>query len=341
MKTTSKNSQSSNHSTQPSNTPNLSRIGLSLTVAAIVMCGLAVSGLSTYAVAQTQASTDHTGWVQIPGELIRPDCVHEIPTGANVEVENGEITGDVTLNGARIAHYEACTEDPVVTRPRGRAQKLSNPPGTGNGWIEASQWEVPLKSSDNIDYMGGTWFVPSYPEQGGALIYLFNGIEPSSGKWILQPVLQYGSNGQVGGNYWAIASWLVGSNGYAFYSPLETVNPGDWIFGYTKMTGVSGSTKYWEVVAQDTATGASSWITAHVSGQHWNWAFGGVLEAYNVTYCSQFPSDGHDNFTNSTVDHGFPSFEGTTAQWYGAFYSYGGPSCQFAVEAGSSSTLYF
>ena len=28
---------------------------------------------------------------------------------------------------------------------------------------------------------------------------------------------------------------LVGSDGYAFYSPLETVYPGDSIFGYTEM----------------------------------------------------------------------------------------------------------
>lgn len=344
MKTTNKITASSNHSTQLSHASKTSRTGLTLAIA-ILMGGLAVSGLSTYSVAQAQTDANqaglvHPSWAQIPGELIRPDCVHEIPNGARVEVENGQITGDVTLNGAFIAHYDACTEDAVVTRPRARTQNLSNPPGTGNGWVEADQWNAPLKSSDNIDYMGGTWYVPSYPAESGALIYLFNGIEPASGKWILQPVLQFGSNGQVGGNYWAIASWLVGSNGYAFHSPLETVNPGDWINGYTEMTGVSGSTKYWEVVAQDTTSGTYSWITAHVAGQHWTWAYAGVLEAYNVSSCSQFPSNGRDSFSDSVVAHGFPAYETVNADWYGAIFNYGGPTCHFAVVA-ASATLDF
>jgi hypothetical protein len=304
-------------------------------------------GLTTYSIAQVQtnpsnATMDHPGWVQIPGELIRPDCVHEIPNGARVETANGQITGDVTLHGVLIAHYDACPEDAVITRPRGRTESLSNPPGTGNGWVEASQWDVPLGSSDNIDYMAGDWTVPSNPSSNGALIYLFNGIEPASENWILQPVLQYGSNGAFGGNYWVIASWMVGPNNYAFHSPPETVSPGNSLFGYTEITGTSGSTLDWKVQAQDTTTGAYSWITATTSGLHWTWAFAGVLEAYGVTSCSEFPSNGRAVFTNSAVDHGFPWYDGISPQgWFGASYGYGGPSCSFQVVAGNTSTLSF
>jgi hypothetical protein len=346
MKATIENAQSSNHSTQPSRTSKLSPARLTLAMAATFLCGLAVTGLSTYSIAQAQttigeAATEHPGWVQIPGQLIRPDCVHEVPNGARVEVaNNGEITGDVTLNGALIAHYDACPEDAIVTRPRARTEGLTHAPGTGNGWVEADQWDVPLSSSDNIDYMAGTWTVPSYPSVNGALIYLFNGIEPSSGAWILQPVLQYGVSPAGGGNYWAIASWLVSSH-QAFHSPLETVYPGNSIFGYTQMTGTSGSTKYWTVEAQDKTSGAYSWLSAYVSGQHWTWAYAGVLEAYNVTSCSQFPATGRAIFSNSVVAHGLPSYYGISPQgWYGAIYGYGGPSCHFAVVA-ASGTLDF
>lgn len=348
MKTTNKNTQISNHSTQPSHTSKLSRIRLTLAMAATLLCGLAVAGLSTYSIAQAQtnpspAAMGHPGWVQIPGELIRPDCVHEIPNGAMVETTNdGQITGDVTMDGALIAHYDACTEQPVVTRPRKRTQSLANPPGTGNGWVEASEWDIPLSSSDDIDYLGNTWTVPSYPSMDGALIYLFNAIEPSSGEWILQPVLQFGVSPAGGGNYWAIASWLVGSDGYAFYSPLETVNPGDLIFGSTGLNSISGNTFYWKVGAKDETTGAYSWITAHVSGQHWTWAYAGVLEAYNVSSCSQFPASGKVTFKNSVVDHGFPYLDKVPGNgWVGAIYSYGGPSCRFAVIASQNSTLDF
>jgi len=299
--------------------------------------------LSAQAVQNTSHATmDQRRWVQIPGELIRPDCVHEIPNGARVEVENDQVTGDVTLNGALIAHYDPCPEDAIITRPQGRAQNLENLPGTGNGWVEASQWDVPLSTSDNIDFMAGIWTVPSYPLSNGALIYLFNGIEPSSQNWILQPVLQYGSNGAMGGNYWVIASWLVGPNNYAFHSPAVTVYPGNSILGYTEMTGTSGAALEWKVLAYDETTGASSWITHPTSGLHWNWAYAAVLEAYNVTSCSQFPANNKAVFTNSTVDHGFPSYQGVSPGWLPTFYSYGGPSCGWGVAApGSTSILYF
>ena len=76
--------------------------------------------------------------MQVPGELIRPDCVHEIPSGATVEVGNdGEVSGNVLLNGVLIAHYEDCPETPIITRPLGESNGLEQDPGTGNGWVEA------------------------------------------------------------------------------------------------------------------------------------------------------------------------------------------------------------
>lgn len=348
MKPAHQNMPSSNHSTQYSDASKSSRARITLAIAATFFFGLAVSGFSNYSVAQAQPPTPTSasaakdaGWVQIPGELIRPDCVHAVPSGAKVEVgTDGQITGDVSLNGAVIAHYDACSEDAIVTRPRARTEGLAKTPGTGNGWVEADQWNVPLSQNDDIDYLAGTWTVPSYPSENGALIYLFNGIEPSSGSWILQPVLQYGVGAAGGGNYWVIASWLVSAN-EAFYSPLEIVYPGNSISGYTQMTGISGKTKYFEVLAQDNTTGAYSYLDAHVSGQHWTWAYAGVLEAYNVTSCSQFPANGREVFNSTVVDHGFPVYKPATPHdFYGAIYGYGGPNCHFAVVA-ASGTLDF
>jgi hypothetical protein len=176
----------------------------------------------------------HPGWVQVPGALIRPDCVHEVPMGAKVGA-----TGDITLAGSVVAHYDACPEQAIITRPQGGVTpKFVDTPGTGNGWVEAVQWEVPLKSGDNIDEITGKWIVPANPSANGGLIYLFNGIEPTTENLILQPVLQWGANGYFGGNYWVIASWLVGSN--AYYSPDEKVSAGDTILGTTYITSVIG-----------------------------------------------------------------------------------------------------
>ena len=43
-------------------------------------------------------------------------------------------------------------------------------------------------NSDNIDVISNDWLVPPYPSQSGALVYLFNGVEPTKGGYIMQPV---------------------------------------------------------------------------------------------------------------------------------------------------------
>ena len=345
MTTTTKNTQCCGPSTQPTHVFEPSQSGFTLTWAVTFLCCLVISGLATSAIAQqktlNEALAEHPDWMQIPGELIRPDCVHAIPKGARVELGNdGYITGDVTLNGEFFAHYDPCPERAIVTRPQGHAQDFARVPGTGNGWVEADQWNVPLSSSDNIDYVAGNWRVPSYPAVNGALIYLFNGIEPSTQDWILQPVLQYGNNGAFGGNYWGIASWLVSST-QAYVSPFETVNPGDLLIGYTRLTSISGSTLNWTILAQDQTSGAYSSIKVWTTGLHLTWAYRGVLEAYHVTSCSNFPSNRVAVFSNSVIDHDFPYYRAVSPQsWSGAILNYGGPSCGFAVGA-VSGTLDF
>jgi hypothetical protein len=292
---------------------------------------------STY----SQAKMDHPDWVQVPGELIRPDCVHEVPNGATVEIQSdGQVSGDVRLQGVLIAHYDECPEAPILTRPVPGSKGLEHDPGTGNGWVEASNWLVSLGSGDNLDQIAGDWKVPSNPSANGALIYLFNGMEPSDFKWILQPVLQFGASPAGGGNYWGIASWLVGSK--AYHSPLEKVNAKDSLRGYTKITSVSGSTIHWKVDAKDDTTGAFSYLDAHSSGYQWTWALAGVLEVYGVTECSNFPANDKAVFTKSYAYHGYPKFDLLTPpDWAASYWSYGGPSCGFSVNPGITSTLNF
>ena len=181
-------------------------------------------------------------------------------------------------------------EAAIDTRHSG-SQNKKDPGPTGNGWVEASQWELSLASTDNIDDLYGYWYVPGPPSEGGALVFLFNGVEPTGGGWIMQPVLQYGSNGAFGGNYYVFASWLVGpeGTGIAFVSTPYVVSSGDYLLGITLQTGISGNTLSYLINAHDTTTNESSVLNITSQG-HWVWAFAGVLEAYYVTSCSQYPS---------------------------------------------------
>ena len=341
-----------NYSTQPSPVSKLSRIGFRLTLAAAFLGGLAVSGLSTYAIAQaqsmTQAAIEHPNWAQLPGELIRPDCVHEIPKGARVEIaKDGNLTGDVTLNGVLIAHYDACPEEAIITRQGaraqgvGQAQQQAQQEVTGNGWVEDDQWNAPVGGSDNIDYVGSNWTVPEYPsEVGGQVIYLSNGIEPSSHKWFLEAALEWGYNGAFGGNYYTIETLLIGPS-TVYYTTPEFVNAGDSLTGYSYMTAESGNTTYWDSVIVDNSTGNYSWGSYWVSGQHWTWAYAGILQAFNLNSCAEFPGSPRTSFSDAAVAHGFPNYDYySSPNWKGAIPGYGGPSCHFAVVAASATLDY-
>jgi len=152
-----------------------------------------------------------------------------------------------------------------------------------------------LGSSDNIDTVYGYWYVPGRPAEGGALVFLFNGIESTGGDWIMQPVLQWGDNGNFGGDYYTFASWLVGpeSSGYAAYSTPIVVNVDDYLWGDSYQNGAVGAgnpTLDYEVVAADVTSQQKSTLYLTSQGLHWILAFSGVLEAYSVTSCYEYPS---------------------------------------------------
>jgi hypothetical protein len=284
-----------------------------------VLCGttflLGMSGILTAQAGQAvqtykQLTAAHPDWVQAPGQLMRADCVHEIPNGAKVVIgEDGQPTGDVLLKGRVIAHYDLCSEAPISTRHTASENKPGHNPGTPfNGWVEDSQEGLSLNSSDNIDWESGEFYVPNAPSSNGGTIFLFNGIAPTAQNWILQPVLQYGPSAAGGGNYWAIASWFVGTGG-AWHSPLVTVNSGNTLYGYSEQTGNSNGVVDYTSEAKDLSTGAYSWISIWSSGLHWTVAYEGVLEVYNVNSCSQLPSSNYAYFFDNYVYHGYPYFD--------------------------------
>jgi len=285
----------------------------------------------------------HPGWVHVPGAVIRPECVHEIPSGATVE-ENG----DITVDGRVIAHYEACPEAPVKTRMR-QASSDAVPGPIGNGWVEDIEMTVALAKGDSIDRIEGKWTVPAAPLSKGGVVFIFNGIEPSAGNIILQPVLQYGAaggssvEGPLGGNYWLIAGWMVGKN--AYHSPGVKVSAGDVIYGNTYVKSETGGKLSWNSLAKDETSGKYSQLGVSSSGIQWDWAFEGVLEAYNISSCSELPVTTHDEFTGNGVYHGYPKFEALADKWHGVFDNYfghGGPACGYRqIVDGDVGFLYW
>jgi hypothetical protein len=106
---------------------------------------------------------------------------------------------------------------------------------------------------------------------------------------IIQPVLGWNGNGLAN---WSIASWNCCPSGTTNEATPTSVNPGDHLEGYTYSTCSSGTKTCptWDVVAVDEQNGHfSQLIGTPNEGQTFNWAFGGVLEVYNIAQCGDYP----------------------------------------------------
>lgn len=151
-----------------------------------------------------------------------------------------------------------------------------------------------------VAFLHATWFVPSPPTlQTSQVLYYFPGLSPLSGTIILQPVLAWGQPEAPG---WSIASWNCCPGNNVHHGPFASVNPGDElrgdVFGSNCSGGVCG---HWQIFTGTVWGGAQSIFETDSQGSILNWAFGGVLEAYQVASCNQYPASGSVSFRNISV----------------------------------------
>jgi hypothetical protein len=300
-------------------------------VSAVGACGAGVDGPSPERSAaatdqqsilseRQQAPAGAPEWVHIPGGgAARRDCVHQIPKGARVDVA----TGDVEVGGARVAHFDECPE-PVLRSAASdeAAREVASRIPSVSGWVEDANDRMDLASGRNITGIAADWYVPSAPSiSEGQTVYLFDGITPDDKKEILQPVLSWGpsktNNGWIGGPYWTIASWGI-FPGNVYVSGPETVNTNDWIHGEITSTQ-NGGTMDWTIKTTDETSGAWTSQSIFTTGYQWNWGYGGVLEAYGINSCGDFPTDGVTSFFNVAITNngGQPQGFVATTNWSG------------------------
>jgi hypothetical protein len=135
------------------------------------------------------------------------------------------------------------------------------------------------------------------------VIYYFPGLEPlATGDEILQPVLRWFAGS------WQMASWNCCYGGNQLHSAWIDASPGDSVYGYVLGTNCfSGVCHAWQVYSLNNSTGGQTWINTDSRGEPLDWALGGVIEAYNIDNCSQYPA-GTVTFSDITVlrwDHGW------------------------------------
>lgn len=204
----------------------------------------------------------------------------------------GLITAADKAKGRRVA---ACAHDRFDVEGRAQPRRLTRSsavttaPWPGGLWVERAG----TTALGPISYLYGRWTVPPEPTtQSGQVIYLFPGLQSTSGTpTIMQPVLGW-NHSRSGIPGWSIASWNCCSIGNSYHSEHIAVTPGAPISGDVTGTGCDAATglcSTWSIRTYDGRTGRVTTLRTTSEGRTMGWLFGGVLEAYDIDTCAQLP----------------------------------------------------
>ena len=142
-------------------------------------------------------------------------------------------------------------------------------------------------------------------------------------------MLQYGSTcagnwwcltfgGGNGGNYWQMADWAYGGNFGSIESAIDDtdIHNGDNMWSEVYMTS---ATEY-EIQWYDSTSGWTGWLYADLTGSNSGATFAAaqpaVLEAYNISYCLDYPFGFYDGarvglvwFQNNWLQQAGPNWD--------------------------------
>jgi hypothetical protein len=239
-------------------------------------------------------------YVVTPFGYFHPSCLMHLGNGDEVRQDEKSVRhSDGTYDhipSCGYAHYEANGEAVI-----GDEQGLKKP--TIGGWVEAAA----TKSSTSFAYLNVYWTVPPAPSKNdGQFLFLFPAVEDTKdfpvvkgeNVTIIQPVLGWNRDFHAA---WSIASWNCCVSGTVVEGTPAPANPGDTIRGYMFDTCAPGtlSCPTWDIVTWDLTSGKiSELLNTSSFGQTFNWAFAGVLEAYGIVQCGDYPSNGSTSFYN-------------------------------------------
>lgn len=279
-------------------------------------------------------------YVATPHGWYHRSCVHEIPSGARVDAGGLVTRRDGStyaipkcLYPSYRAAWHAAASAAGIVGPFAVALDTSWP---GSAWITETATTA-FDNGDRFRKLTAKWHVPSaplgsYPSGTVRTYYAFPALETL---WYndLMPALQYGYNGEFGGSYWTLASWWVTDSLGGLYSTPDTiVQPGDQIYGSVTASSCTRGTPgmcTWTVFSADSTYPRirSTIDTVARDSDTYGGAYGGRVEAYNVTSCDEYPSPGVF-FNNIALSDTAGSL--SSRSWLNFVFSSG---CYFAVTS--------
>ena len=239
-------------------------------------------------------------FVITPFGYYHPSCVNHLVKGdvLREDIKAIQRASGATENIEQCAfpHYRADGQKVIGD------ERAPKDPNISHAWIEYAS----ITTTGAYGQIYGEWDVPPAPTSNdGQTVYLFNGLEDINDVvTIIQPVLGWNSDYA---SAWSIAAWNCCVNGNVNEATPAHANPGDHLEGYVFMNCSAGTRvcSSWDIVILDTENGSfSELLDTSNFGQQFNWAFGGVLEVYNIAQCSDYPPPdyaGGIGFTNQSV----------------------------------------
>ena len=260
------------------------------------------------------------GYRPTPFGLMHPDCVHAVGAGAKVDATRAQ----------PCAHPSVQRQ--AASSPRAAAPSDDWP--RQHGWV-ATSWAT-FDDATLPTYLHATFTVPDAPTSSDdQTLFFFPSFAPQDHPPIIQPVLQWGPSSAGGGNYWTIASWYVSADLSAEYSSLERVSPGDVIDGVIDGSDCdSGACTSWTITATDTNTGIDSTLTTTGGDYAYKDVQGAVMEVYNTTSCSEYPSNAGITFSSIEVRSGATTL---TPNWTTHLWDED-PTCGATIDISQGST---
>jgi hypothetical protein len=264
---------------------------------------LLVAGL---AIAQAPAGPRRPA--AVPGDFVitpfgyfHPSCVNHLAKSDVLQLDRKAIqhaNGTSSKIQCAYPHYDSDGTEITADEPA-----LPPPPSIGHSHVET----VTATTTSAYGAMDETFLVPPPPiDNDGQTLYFYFGLQDLNDVvTVLQPVV--GWNADFSGS-WGMASWNCCVAGAVNESSPLQVDPGDEIIGQIQNTcGPPPNDKKacssWNVFAIDNtlealldesyATGLSATSSY---GQTFNWAFGAVMEVYNIQRCQDYPSSSRLSF---------------------------------------------
>lgn len=229
-----------------------------------------------------------------PGDLVLTPfgqverrCIYQLRPGEVLQDEN---TVQTVTGLRKLAEQPECGASAALRKGAATAKT--------DGWVMSAWWKLGFVGYE----IWSDLKVPKDPShKGNQVLFLFSSFEDENMQWIVQPVLQYG----YGGKYWSMASWIVGPNGKVFRSKDVKVYAGDKLWGYTHATNCKRDGRCaWTIDMLDLTRHTSTQLKSDVRLPPMKYAQGGVMEAYGLNRCDEYPNQARVDFTGIAVYDG-------------------------------------